>query len=365
MSNRNSPLRRESLWPRSHAHGRRKALLVLVVLAFAFGAGAPTPARPPDERPPCETVVLPPFARCYTPGDFDGDHKADIAVFRPNEGGWFFLKSSDTDQMVTMFLGDGHDRLVPADYDGDLKDDWAIYRPMVGGWWVYRTSDYVWGTASMQELNGRPAPGDYDGDRIADFAITKFGIYEIIRSTDGQRMSVPVLPESNVPDDNHNDINVPGDYDGDGVTDPAIYDEVESSSDHEESTWRWVIMRSHAAPIIVSLGEHDDLPVPGDYNGDGKTDVAVWRPSTGMWYIIEDLDGGTDYTPRQVQWGANGDIAVAADYDGDRKTDYAVWRPADQVWHINYSSTGQHYSRKFGLAGDIPIPLSLHKHEDD
>ena len=67
------------------------------------------------------------------------------------------------------------------------------------------------------------------------------------------------------------------------------------------------------------------MPVPGDYDGDGKTDIAVWRPADGNWYILRSSDGGWSGT----QWGAPGDMPVPGDFDGDGKTDIAVWRPSD------------------------------------
>lgn len=366
MSNRNTPPRTESPAPQPYADRKRKALLVLVALAVALGVAARADAQSPGERRPCGTVVLPPLARCYTPGDYDGDRKADIAVFRGYEGSWFYLKSSGSGQMVTLLLGGETDRPVPGDYDGDLREDWAIYRRAERKWWVFRSSDETVETASMPDIDCtslpgdcRPAPGDYDGDGKTDFAVTRLGIYNIRRSTNGERMTVPVL-SSDAALDNHNDINVPGDYDGDGVADPAIYDEVEATSE-----WRWVINRTRDGQIIVPLGEHGDLPAPGDYNGDGKTDVAVFRPSDGMWYIVENLDAGAGLAAREVHWGSMGDVPVAADYDGDGRADYAVWRPADQNWHINYSTTDQHYSRKFGLFGDIPIPLVANRHDHE
>src|SRR5215510_10906185 len=64
--------------------------------------------------------------------------------------------------------------------------------------------------------------------------------------------------------------------------------------------------------------------VNGDYDGDLMTDLVVWRPSDGNWYIVESVDGSTF----SQQWGTAGDIPVPGDYDGDFINDFAVWRPS-------------------------------------
>jgi hypothetical protein len=89
------------------------------------------------------------------------------------------------------------------------------------------------------------------------------------------------------------------------------------------------------------------MPVPADYDGDRKTDPAVWTPSNGMWNVMTN-------PARAVQWGLNGDTPVPADYDGDGSTDYAVWR--NQVWWIKYSNTTVWTAIPFDVGGGQPVP---------
>ena len=77
----------------------------------------------------------------------------------------------------------------------------------------------------------------------------------------------------------------------------------------------------------------------------------MWRPRNGTWFVIYSSNG----TQHTQQWGTGGDIPVPGDYDSDGKTDFAVWRPSDGVWYVIYSSNGTQHTQQWGTGGDIPV----------
>ena len=85
-----------------------------------------------------------------------------------------------------------------------------------------------------------------------------------------------------------------------------------------------------------------------DFDGDGDTDVSIYRPSEGVWYVKDQLP--------YVQWGGqSGDIPVPGDYDGDRDTDIATYRPSEGVWYVKDQLP---YVQWGGATGDIPLVLA-------
>ena len=268
------------------------------------------------------------------PGDFDGDGKADVSVFRPSTGGWYILGSSVN---ASYTWGGGEDIPVARDYDGDGQTDIAVFRRATGAWYIWQSRTqtgitYTWGGGA-----DIPVPADYDGDGKTDIAVFRpaTGVWYIWQSRTQTGFTYTWGSGGDVP--------VPRDYDGDGKTDIAVF---------RPATGVWSIWQSRTqAGITYTWGGGADIPVPVDYDGDGKTDIAIFRPATGVWYIWQSrTQAGITYT-----WGGGADIPAPGDYDGDGKADIAVFRPGTSIWYIWRSGTQTGITYTLGGNGDIPI----------
>ena len=132
------------------------------------------------------------------------------------------------------------------------------------------------------------------------------------------------------------------DFDGDGKSDISVY---------RPSGGSWFVNQSTNGFTGVNFGVSTDLTTPADFDGDGKTDVAVFRPSDGAWYYLRSSDGAFV----GVTFGQNGDLPRPADFDGDGKADINVFRPSNGAWYRLNSSNGAFFAVQFGQNGDKPL----------
>jgi hypothetical protein len=304
--------------------------------------------------------------------DFDMDGKADYIIFRPATNTWWVLKSDGSGYQTQQFSGFSlytRDYFTLGDYDGDNKADYSVWRNSNATWYQYRSSTNTLSTASFGTSGDEPVARDYDGDGKTDFAVVSHIppsptptpapppaptptpappgqlVWSIKRSSNGVVNTTQFGYDTDVP--------APGDYDGDGKFDIAIQ---RPGVGHSTQSVFWILRSSDNIAQSVSFGFGDDSVVPGDYDGDGKSDIAVVRDGVTssqniVWYIQQSTAGF-----KAVSFGLTGsDKPAQGDYDGDNKTDIAVWRETDGKFYVLRSSDNGLSVLSWGTFGDFPV----------
>jgi len=253
--------------------------------------------------------------------DFDSDGLAEMGYFRAASGLWALLESSENYSYASpryFSWGQTGDVLALGDYDGDGRMDPTVRRPPAGG---------------------------------------QSAAYRMLLSTTGYDFGSALTVPAGWP--GIGDTPVPGDYNGDGFSDPAIW---------RGSAGVWIIPLSptFSSHAFYSWGQNGDKPIAADVDCDGQTDIGYWRPSTGVWGFLLSTEGYSYGSAWFIGWGSALDKPVMADYDGDHYADPAVLIPPaggqSQAYRILLSSMSYNPALSVTVPagwpglGDTPVP---------
>jgi hypothetical protein len=274
------------------------------------------------------------------PLDFNGDQVTDYMVIQ-NQGGqmiWWrysFHFTPGEQTSANQFGLWNEDTPVPGNYDGDFRCDIAVWRPgptptSQAYFYVFRSDgnfvDYIpWGIAGDDPTITQ----DFDGDFIADPAV--------VRKENGKAVWYIKLSATNTywfqQFGNATDKPIWGDFDGDYHADLAVY---RPNTDSPANTFFFI--RSSSDTLggrTFGLSDIDKV-VPADFDGDGATDLAVWRTTTGDWFSTPASGGGMT----TVHWGQPGDLPVPGEFNTTYRDDYVVWRPGSPSVFYTHNTDG-------------------------
>jgi hypothetical protein len=265
-----------------------------------------------------------------TPRDFIGNSKTDVAVYRPGNPGLFFVS------------------LFPEGTGGVIIDR------------VIRFGRQVAGSITTDNPD---ATGDYDGDGKIDYAVSRLDTttlrmtYFIMSSATGTMRQVDFGLPPITGTGNRILIFNGADFNADGRDELVLAivdgDDVVTFYAGDAVTGVEVIRRQ--------FGDFDSdyIMTPADYTGDGRADFVAFRATVnpGIWFINNSFTNTTTATPFGIgsPTFTNNDVPVRGDYDGDGRQDIAVYRNTNNTFYVLKSSDGGQTGQRWGDPGDRPL----------
>lgn len=288
--------------------------------------------------------------------DFDGDGKTDFSIARNNTGAnqieWWIQNSSGGTSIFPFGVSSEYSttRIAACDYDGDGKDDPSIWRSAAepnAGFLILQSSNNTVRFEAFGTTGDDPRViYDYDGDGRCDPAVfrTSNDVWYFLGSANNPSRNITFVPWGT-------SFANPGDFDGDGRGDFL---------DQQSGNW-WLLRSSDLGVQVVPFGTGSFFGTPGDYDGDGKTDVAgsVNEGSNLTWYYRASSNPGQNIFLTRGQWGPTSNrIRAQGDYDGDGRTDYAVYVTTASIgigfWYLPSNGNPPVYF-PWGISTDFPI----------
>jgi DNA-binding beta-propeller fold protein YncE len=217
-------------------------------------------------------------------------------------------------------------------------------------------------TIGIDTRNGQIYVGASSGGTVNRYGSVSgktdtFGVYRSATGTFLLRNSLtPGAPDitATVASAQSTDIPVTGDWNGDGIDTPGLY----RPSTSTFYLWdRWAMLSIANAEYVVTLGTSGDRPIVGDWDGDGKDSLGYFRPSTNTFYLRNALGAGSaDYT---IAYGTAGDVPLGGDWNQDGEHSVGVYRASDGKFHVSSHNTNgavaDDGSYALGAAGDLPV----------
>jgi hypothetical protein len=298
--------------------------------------------------------------------DIDGDGVPNSQdAFPANSAEW---KDSDGDGTGdNADPDDDNDGIPDTAEDGDRRHLIGVFRPGTGEWQMDLNANRKWDGSSTDGLykfgqpGDLPVIGDWNKDGVAEIGVFRPDTGRWFLDLNGNDRLDDRRTDGHYRFGTKGDLPVTGAWNKKGVSKIGVF---------RPETGEWFLdlnnnRRWDGSNIdgVYKFGRPGDLPVTGDWNSDGVADIGVFRPSTGEWLL--DLNGNRKWDGGTVdgiyKFGRNGDLPVTGDWNGDGVTEIGVFRPSTGEWLLDLNGNDKWDGGtvdgiyKFGINGDLPV----------
>lgn len=285
---------------------------------------------------PLGQEIAEPITESTAFGDFDGDGLTDYALFTPSTGQWNVRSSTPPGNISTFQFGQNGDIPLIGNWSTSFTAETAVFRPSNGNWYVRfqdgTSASLPWGT------NGDiPLIGAWSGQMRDEVVFRPSNGAWYIRFGDTGATTTVYWGGGGT---NTSDIPLVGNFGGNGMIDQVAY---------RPSNGGWYVRDGKSGNPLGTFywgggpGYTNDIPLIGAWSGQMR-DAVIFRPSTATWYIRFG-DTGQSTT---LQFGQNGDQPMIGNIFGNGMVDQIVFRPSTGMWYVRDGINGAIYSFAFG-----------------
>jgi|GEM_PF-2661993 len=292
-----------------------------------------------------------------------GASQSDLVLYRPGNGIISLMQSIDDGTFSFMFksytglsgydLHRENDQIISCDYNGDGRSDLILYRPGESTVFVAKSNGDGTFTRIVRSFNGiagydlnnvndQIISCDYNGDGKSDLVLYRPGnsIVFVAKSNGDGTFTRIVRSFNGIAGYDLNNVNdriISCDYNGDGKSDLVLYRPGKSivfvAKSNGDGTFTHIV-RSLNGIAGYDLNNVNDKIISCDYNSDGKSDLVLYRPGNGIFFAARSNGDGTFTSVTRSHNGIAGfdlnritDRIITCDYDGDGANDLILYRP--------------------------------------